>query len=421
MATPVYTWRDAGLHSRTLRAANRVGDGLRALGLTLPSLSPESLLAAAARRSGLPRLRDASLRAALDVLCESIQREGGLSTFGRIALRGLIVGALETRARLLDWAERHPEVRGERIERPWVIVGLPRTGTTLLSILLGLDPVVRPLLQWEASHPVPPPDLATRFEDPRIARVARTFSQLTALNPPILAMHPFGATLATECVTLLVLDLRALSIETQVMAPSYGRWLERTDMRGAYALHKLALQALQSRIPTQAWSLKTPNHLWCLDVLLETYPDARVVWTHRDPAKVVPSVASLVTALQRANAPDTDPRAVGAEWDRKLHVGVTRGIDFDASRSGERWCHHVQYREILADPIGAVQKLYAAFGEEPGPLHVRRMQAWLRDRPQEAFGRHAYDAKDFGLGPEAIRERYRAYRERYDVPDEGVV
>jgi hypothetical protein len=335
-----------------------------------------------------------------------------------MVFRQLITSALVERLKVIDWAKRHPEVRDEKITRPWIILGLPRTGTTLLSLLLGLDPTARPLVQWEASHPVPPPDLATHAEDPRIARVAKQFAQLENLNPAVRAMHPFGATLATECVTLFALDLRALSFETQGLITGYGRWLEKTDMRSAYAMHELSLKLLQSRLPTDAWVLKTPNHLWCLDLVREFYPDARLIWTHRDPAKVVPSVASLNTALQKANSDAVDPVAVGKEWDDKLYHGVDRGMAFDREQQSG-WCSHLLYHDLMADPIAAVRRIYQEHGSDVHPLHARRMETWMQSRGQAAFGRHGYEAGEFGLSLPAIRERYRDYIAHYAIPEEG--
>jgi hypothetical protein len=416
--TRSYTFRDAGLHSRVLRGVNVAGRALRSIGIDTPSLDPDSVASAACRRAGLEDFGEPGWREGLEVLCLSLELEGNLTTFGRMAMRGLITNALETRLRLIDYAKRHPEVREERIATPWIVVGLPRTGTTLLSLLLALDPEVRPLLHWETTSLVPPPDLATHAEDPRIAAAAKQVEQLEGLNPAVRSMHPMGATLATECVGFLFFDLRSLLIETQAHIPSYGRWLEKTDMRGAYAMHKLALQVLQSRVPTIAWSLKTPQHLWHLDTMLEFYPDARIVWTHRDPAKVVTSVASLNTSLQRMNVRSNDPVAIGRDWNDKLHLAVTRGIEFDDRQNGRAWCHHLQYADLMADPIATVHALYAHFGVRVSPLHERRMEVWMRDRHQEVHGRHVYDPADFGLTNEAIAERYAEYRARFAVPDE---
>lgn len=418
MSIRTYTFRDAGLHSTPLKILNGVTAPLRTLGVKWPSMAPDDMFAAAQKNTGLRDFGPDSLREPLEVLEQSVDEVPGLTTFGRMVIRQIALSALEERLKLLDWAAQHPEVREEKIERPWIILGLPRTGTTLLSFLLGLDPTVRPLVQWEASHPTPPPDLATHAEDPRIAKVAKQFSQLENLNPPLRAMHPFGATLATECVTLFAFDLRALSIETQALMPRYGRWLENTNMRGAYEMHKLALQVLQSRLPTESWSLKTPNHLWCLELVKEFYPDARMIWTHRDPAKVVPSVASLNTSMHMAQSTAVDPVAVGREWDQKLYTGVTRGMAFDDTQAGARWCSHLLYKELMDDPIAAVRRVYAEFDTEVHPLHVKRMEAWMQARGQSAFGRHGYDPADFGLDEDDIRARYGDYIARYGIPAE---
>jgi hypothetical protein len=264
---------------------------------------------------------------------------------------------------------------------------------------------------------VPPPDLATFREDPRIAESARSLEQLHALNPPIRAIHPMGATLATECVALFNYDLRSLAIETQAHVPGYARWLDDADMGSAYRVHRLALQILQSRLPTQTWSLKTPQHLWCLDTLLEHYPDARIVWTHRDPRKVVTSVASLNCAFQRAMSRETDPMVVGPFWRDRLHMAVTRGVAVDQQRD-PGWCFHVHYEDLVGDPVEAMRRAYAHFGDALHPLHESRMRTWMRDRPQDVHGRHRYAARDFGFDDAAIASQFAAYCARFDVPQE---
>ena len=190
-----------------------------------------------------------SFREPLEVLTASMQEEAGLSTFGRIATANMIKAQLATRLRLQAWTKTNPAVADEKIERPWIILGLPRTGTSILSQLLGLDPMVRPLLQWEARAVVPPPTLATEHTDPRIAESDATMGRLLELSPAIGAMHPFGAMLAEECIPLMMLDLRCLGMETQALVPSYGAWLQGCDMSPAYVQHKKGLQALQPIAP----------------------------------------------------------------------------------------------------------------------------------------------------------------------------
>ncbi len=416
--TAEYTFRDAEVRSPLLRALNVGGAMLARLGARVPSLEPDAIVAAARARVGCEDLGGESYREPLEVYLRAIETEADLSTFGRIAVRGMLVNSLATRASLHRYASEHPDVREERIERPWVIVGLPRTGTSLLSILLGLDPLARAPLHWEAAHPVPPPTLAGAAEDPRIAQEAGQLERLLRLNPALRAMHPFGATLAQECVAFFMLDVRTLGVETQALVPSYGRWLERCDMRPAYAQHRLALQVLQSAQPTERWVLKTPNHLWCLETLLAEYPDAQILWTHRDPGPVVTSLASLNNALQRTFTRRRDPRPTAEEWRAKAFLAVSRGMAFDANaRAG--WCRHVAYADLLEDPVGTVERIYAHFGESVGALHRRRMQAWMRERHQSAFGRHRYDPADFGWSYAEIAEQFAAYRERYAIPREA--
>jgi len=178
-----------------------------------------------------------------------------------------------------------------------------------------------------------------------------------------------GATLAQECVAFFMYDLRTLGLETQAFVPGYGRWLRDCDMRPAYAQHRLALQVLQSAQPTQRWVLKTPNHLWCLPTLLEAHPGARVIWTHRDPGRVVTSLASLVNALQRTFSHRRDPVPVAEDWRQKAHCAIERGLAFDEAR-GDGWVRVVAwydnewgYSNRVADLLALLAAPPAAAGE----------------------------------------------------------
>jgi hypothetical protein len=409
-----YTWRDSELRSRPLRALNAAGERLARLGLELPSLAPASVVASAAKAAGSDDLGSDSFREPLGVFLSACETEAELTTFGRILITKMLAGALANRIALQRWAEQHPEVREERIVSPWIIVGLPRTGTSVLSQLLGLDPVARPLLQWEAAHPIPPPTLEGADEDPRIAQTAKEINGLMKLNPPLKAMHPFGATLAQECVALFMYDVRTLALETQAHVPSYARWLEQADMAPAYAQHRLALQTLQSTQPTERWILKTPNHLWHLEALLAAYPNARIIWTHRDPGPVVTSLASLANAGQRPLTSRSDPRPTAEEWKRKCAFALGSALAFD-EKSDDGWCRHLHYDELMADPLATIRALYADSGGEVSDLHARRMQAFLDHRPKDVFGRHNYDPADFGWTYAGLAEEFREYTDRYRI------
>ena len=414
-----YTWRDSELQAKPLLALNAVGARLSRFGVDLPALKPSSIVAAAVKAAGSSDLGSDSYKEPLEVFLASCNADADLTTFGRILTSKFISAALANRIALHKWSVDHPEVHQERIESPWVIVGLPRTGTSVLSMLLGLDPMARPLLQWEAAHPIPPPTLSLEDADPdpRIAQTTKEMDGLMKLNPPLRAMHPFGATLAQECVSLFLFDLRTLALEITVHVPTYARWLEQADMTSAYAQHRLALQTLQSRQPTERWILKTPNHLWHLEALLAAYPDARIIWTHRDPAPVVTSLASLANAGQRPLTWRSDPRPTANEWKRKCRFALESAVAFD-EKSEEGWCQHLHYDDLMADPLETVRQLYRRFGSEVSDLHARRIETFLTHRPKDAFGTHRYDPADFDWTYTGLAEEFSDYTARYHVRSE---
>jgi hypothetical protein len=414
-----YTWRDSELSAKPLLALNRVGGRLSRMGVVLPSLNPSSVIASAIKMAGSSDLGTDSYLEPLEIFLASCREEADLTTFGRILISKMLAGALANRIALHQWSVEHPEVRSEKIESPWIIVGLPRTGTSVLSMLLGLDPMARPLLQWEAAHPIPPPTLEGEEgeQDPRIAQTTKEMDGLMKLNPPLKAMHPFGATLAQECVSLFMYDIRTLALEIQAHVPTYAHWLEQADMTPAYAQHRLALQTLQSRQPTERWILKTPNHLWHLEALLAAYPDARIVWTHRDPGPVITSLASLANAGQRPLTFRADPRPTANEWKRKCAFALESAVAFD-EKSDEDWCQHLHYDALMADPVETVRQLYRRFGSEVSDLHARRMEVFLQHRPKDAFGKHHYDPVDFGWTYPGLAEEFSDYTARYHVRSE---
>jgi len=419
MGENAYTWRDSELTSPPLRALNAVGSRLGRLGLHRPALTPESVMAGAVKIAGSDDFGSDSFAEPLDVFLEACRTEAELTTFGGILITKMLQASLANRIDLHRWTLEHPRAADERIDSPWIIVGLPRTGTSLLSNLLGLDPMNRALLQWEAAHLIPPATLEEAGSDPRIARTAKELDGLMKLNPPLRVMHPFGSTLAQECVTLFMYDVRTLALELQAHVPTYARWLEQADMAPAYAQHRRALQALQSCQPTERWVLKTPNHLWDLDALYTAYPDARIVWTHRDPGPVVTSLASLANAGQRPLTSRADPRPAADEWKRKVGFAIGSATAFD-ERADPGWCRHLHYESLMTEPVEAVRSLYDSFGQQVSDLHARRMEAFLEQRPQEAFGRHRYDPADFGWTYEGLADEFSGYTERYGVSTAGV-
>jgi hypothetical protein len=208
--------------------------------------------------------------------------------------------------------------------------------------------------------------------------------------------------------------MASVQYETQAHIPGYSDWMNAADLRPAYAYHRKVLQLLQWRSPGERWNLKTPAHLLALDALLDTYPHAKLIWTHRDPADVVTSVASLNSALQSIMSTQVDPRLRGPHWLERLGTLVDRALASLDARPGVDVAH-IHYRDLVETPVDAVTAAYDDLGLEMTDLAQRRMHAWMDANPQSRWGRHRYDAAEFALDADQIRERFSDYRERFEV------
>lgn len=364
----------------------------------------DALEAAAVEATGLTDFGDPSYRTGLGVLVASLDAEARLHEVGTLALEAQLVGALQNRLRVTDWRATHPAVADEAVVAPLFVIGLPRTGTTLLSALLAEDPRRRALRRWESGAPVPPPEAATFTTDPRIEETRVAMLMLDALNPGFKAIHHEPAEGPTECVTLLGQHFTSLLWETVANVPSYGEWLLAHDQAPAYGYHHDVLQLLQSRAPGR-WSLKSPHHGLALDALLARYPDARIVVTHRDPVPVVASLCSLVRSLS-GTFTDADHTAyIAAHWVEVADAIVTRTADARA-RHPEVAFLDVDYAQLLAAPRDVVRAIYAFDDMELTPDVEARIDAYLDDNTQGKHGAHTYDLSEFGLRAEEIRERF---------------
>jgi len=376
------------------------------------------LLEQASQQVGLDDFGDPAFREGLGLLVSSYEQEARLSALGRGAIRGRLTQFLVNRLKLQDWIGRHPEILDEPIERPIFILGLPRTGSTLLHDLLALDLRSRAPLHWEAEEPCPPPQLFHSATDPRIQTAHAKLQALDAMAPEMKVIHPMAAGAPTECMTLLIHEFKSLEFECQAWVPTYGEWFTHCDKASAYRTHRKLLQLLQWRSPNETWVLKAPTHLFGLDALFTEYPDAQVIFTHRDPLKVVASQASLIAVASGLLSDEVDPRRSASWWSAKTAMGLEKATEV-RDRMGPEAFFDLQYRELVRDPIGAVRRAYAHFGREVTPVHERRMKAWMRDNPSDKHGRHRYTLEQFGLDAERERRRFSAYRERFSVPAES--
>ena len=412
---------DSGFQPPRFPLPVRVGlAGWRALqemGVGRTRLDEASLIAAARRESGLHFLEDESFREPLRRLLWSLEEEAHLHPLGRLLLRQSLVRALVNRLRLEELCDRHPEIRAMPVREPVFVVGLQRTGTTLLHRLLTCEPALRPLLSWEALNPAPFPGAAARVgRDPRM-RLAETAERgLRYLAPEFFAIHPVEAHAPEEDVLLLDLSFMSPTADATLAVRLYSTWLRNTDQRPAYQIFRRAIQLLLWQRPGR-WLGKTPHHLENLDALLDVFEGAKVIQTHRDPLRVVPSYASMMAHGRAIFSYRVDARKVGSQLATRAIRSVTRAMAV-RERAASGAFLDVAYPDLLADPLKVIRRIYDFIGLALGPETEASMQRWLAENPQNKRGVHRYRLEDFGLDRAQLERSFAPYRERFGVAAE---
>jgi Sulfotransferase family len=384
--------------------------------MTTVTLSTEHFLEQASERVRLTDFGDLPFREGIDVLLWSLQHESGQPP-ERVAsvAAGLLLPALVKRLRLVDDRKRYPQIAEQQVRAPIVITGLPRTGSTHLQALLATRPGARSPQEWEMRLPSPPPQAATAATDPRIAEVQAAIDG-RAGAARLQSIHPYGARRPEQCLGLIDWSFANNTYLAYQRIPSYYEWYLNVDQRVVYEHHKRFLQHLQFRNPGE-WVLKWPKHLFGLDALLEVYPDARIVWTHRDPGKVVPSAVSFVGTLRSMNSPLFDPRRFGAEWSALEEMALHRGLEV-RDRAGDDQFVDVRYNDLITDPVATVTRIYQQLGIPADDETLRRVGDFQEENPQGKHGAHQYTPEQFGFDPALVKRRFAAYTERFGIePD----
>lgn len=376
----------------------------------------DELIDAARKATGLQRFDNESFREGLDILLADANKvdypEMGIQRF-----RGAVIGALSNRLKSTAYLDRRPELLKRPIERPLFVFGIPRTGTTLLSNLLAADPARRSPLTWEIDDPVPPPTKATLYSDPRALARLEMERKMLAARPDAGKYYRNSAVYPNECMFFINSDFKALMWEGRGKLPNYREWLFKTDLTSTYQYHKRFLQVLQADAPG-VWNLKQPSHGLWLETLLKIYPDARLVWTHRDPLTATGSFCSLmkIAASAFGLTPDLDWLRENYSWQAVEHANR---IMSSRAKLGHDRIIDVHYADLMRDPIPTMRTLYQALGDELTPQAESAMRAWLDDNPQDKFGKHEYQLAQFGLTPETVRRMFERYLSEYEVEREG--
>ncbi len=369
----------------------------------------DTLLAEAIDASGLTDFGPGDFRDGLTVLLDSLEGESDLDPGADRrqvdALRRRLVNRLEVEA----WYRDHPEIAEVAVQGPIDINGLPRTGTTALANILSLDPQFRSLRGWEQTRPCPPPVAGETSTDER--RV-QALAEHERRSPELKAMHLFDVDATMEDTEVLGMAFHGQQYTLPVYR--YHAWWRTTDMTSAYAYHRRVLQLLQSRCPPERWLLKAPHHNFHLDEIVAAYPDVRFIMTHRDPAKAVPSWASIVSTILPPAAGERDLHRLGQEISEHLRIGVESAMAARA-RLGEDRFLDVHHRDLVADPMAVVRRIYDSLRLEVTPSFETALRGWHERNRTGAHGTHHYTAEGFGLSEAQLRSDFGPYIRHFSI------
>ena len=372
----------------------------------------DDILKAARLAAGVPDPEQDSWREGLALLLRDHARAEVLSERGRGLIAARYIEALATRMRVDDYLRRHPDLTAAKVLRPMFILGMPRSGTTLVSYLLDADPQNRSLLKWEAYNVAPPAAPGALRTDPRCVAEKAKDELIIKANPRGAAQHFEAGDGPTECVHLLAQDFRSLMFAVLSTTPAYHDWILLCDMTPAFAHRKRVLQILQSTNPGR-WVLKMPSDALFIRTLFATFPDAKVIWTHRDPYAAFASSMSMRGSSRPIFNKDADIGYMRERFPLQLALHLARPLEMSRSRPED--IYHLYYDDLVADPLAQMRKVYAWLGDPWTDAAAAAMRAWLEQNPQGRYGQHRYSLSQWGFTKQDLEPYFADYLRAHPV------
>lgn len=348
----------------------------------------------------------------LQILLRDHARTNILSERGEGIMKGRYVSALATRMQVDDYIRQHPEVLDTPIERPVFILGLVRTGTTMVSYLMDADPATRSLLRWEAYQVTPPAAPGATLTDPRCLVEKAQDEERIKQNPGMFNTHFEAADGPTECVHMLAQDFRSMMFTAMTSTPAYADWLLYCDMSSAYEHRKRVFQILQSTNPGR-WVLKMPSDSVFIPWIFKTFPDAKIIWTHRDPYQAFASSFSMRGKARTIFNKDIDIEYMRCKWPLQLSLHLRRPLDLAKERPND--IYNLYYDDMTADPIAEMKKVYSWLGDDWTQDTETGMNQWLEENPQNRFGKHSYSLEEWGFTKKDIEPYVADYLKVHPV------
>jgi hypothetical protein len=381
--------------------------------------SAAELMDAARRATGLDDFGSEPIEDALGRLLHAYRSEGRLNLLGRVATHWDNLRLLTNRLILRERELADPSILKRPVENPIFIMGLPRSGTSFLHQLLANDSENLVMRSWQTVFPYPDHPAAGRGAGPE--RVQSEFSLFHRMAPQLKKVHPVSARSPAECGEITAHSFRSLRFDTTYDIPSYRRWLKGAGQRDALRLHRRFLQHLQGQ-QRGRWVLKWPDHVFSIDALRTVYPGARIVFSHRDPVKVMPSLANLTEVMRRPFVKRVDRMAIGRQVSADWVDGAERMI---SAHSARLWppdqVFHVHFRAFVADPVSTVRSLYGHFGLSFTPELQAKLGEFVRKKPNGGYGKNVYRLEDYGLRAGEQRERFNDYMSCFGVEPEVAI
>jgi Sulfotransferase family len=372
----------------------------------------DQILQAARDKAGVADPDSNSWREGLEILLRDHEKTQSLSERGAAMIKARYVESLAARMQVDEYMRHNPVLASSAIKRPVFILGMPRTGTTMVSYLMDADPANRSLLKWEAYNVAPPAAAGTTRTDPRCAAEKAKDEMIIKANPKGVAQHFEAGDGPTECVHLVAQDFKSVMLAVIATVPTYHDWILFCDMASAFAHRKRVLQILQSTNPGR-WILKMPSDALFMRTLFATFPDAKVIWTHRDPYGAFASSMSMRGNSRPAFNKDAGVAYMSERFPLQLALHLARPLEMSRERPQD--IYHLYYDDLVRDPLAQMKKVYAWLDDEWTDATQTGMQSWLEANPQGKFGKHSYSLSQWGFSKKDLEPYFSDYLRAHPV------